>query len=95
MQEAKNSMNQYVNFAPSVDEYRKTLLWYFKLFEKLSEPAPDFDALYKEYWNKVYSIYENLPAHVDPRPVNATKRIINYFNPASDISGPIAGKWTE
>jgi hypothetical protein len=88
-------MNESIAFAPSVDEYRRTLLWYFRLFEKLSGPTPDFDALYTEYWAKVYPIYDSLPKHVDCRPAEATKQLINYFNPDVNTSGPIAGKWTD
>lgn len=85
-----------VPFNPSPEEYRKELLFFFELFSDLSGDSPDFDALHKRYWDRVYAIYDQLPQHVDPRPHGATERLIRFFDPKSDRSrvGALPGKWT-
>jgi len=64
---------------PSPDQYREELLFFAELFAELSGTAPDYDALGQDYWNRVYSIYDHLPDHVDPRPRMATKCLIQHF----------------
>jgi hypothetical protein len=64
---------------PPADVYHETLGFYAELFVELSSPAPDYDALRRRYWDRVYAIYDHLPAHVDPRPHAATDRLIRYF----------------
>ncbi|MFM8984532.1 MAG: hypothetical protein ACKONH_00475 [Planctomycetia bacterium] len=85
-----------VPFHPAPEEYRRELLFFFELFRDLSGAAPDFDALAKRYWQRVYAIYDRLPRHVDPRPHAATERLIRYFDPrwTGPRSGPLPGKWT-
>lgn len=83
-------MNEFVNilqnieikdavFHPSPDKYHAELLFFAKIFADLSSENPDYDELHKRYWNRVYSIYDDLPEHVDPRPKFATDRLINHF----------------
>ncbi len=85
-----------VPFNPSPEEYRKELLFFFELFRDLSADAPDFDALIKQYWNRVYAIYDHLPQHVDPRPHGATERLVRFFDPkwTGARNGPLPGKWS-
>ncbi len=64
---------------PDPATYRQTLSFYARLFADLSASSPDFDALRDRYWQRVYAIYDRLPAHVDPRPHQATDRLIGYF----------------
>jgi hypothetical protein len=64
---------------PSAEAYRQELLFFARLFAELSGPSPDYDALRKAYWQRVYPIYDSLPAHVDPRPHHATDRLVNHF----------------
>jgi hypothetical protein len=64
---------------PDPAAYRETLHFYARLFADLSAPSPDFDTLRERYWRRVYAIYDHLPAHVDPRPHQATDRLIGYF----------------
>jgi hypothetical protein len=68
-----------VPFNPSPQDYRRELLFFAELFAALSGSSPDYDALRKRYWQRVYAIYDQLPAHVDPRPHAATDRLINFF----------------
>ena len=73
-----------IPFHPSPEKYHQELMFFAKLFADLSDDSPDFDELHKLYWNRVYSIYDKLPTHVDPRPKFATDRLINHFkNPAT------------
>lgn len=64
---------------PAPDRYREELLFFAELFAALSAPSPDYDALARRYWDRVYAIYDYLPDHVDPRPRRATERLIGYF----------------
>lgn len=66
-------------FHPSPDKYRSELLYFARLFAQLSDRSPDYDALEKEYYQRIYSIYNFLPEHVDPRPKSATANLIQQF----------------
>jgi hypothetical protein len=71
--------NSDAAFHPSLPVYRRELLFFAGMFRDLSGPAPDFDALRRSYWQRVYAIYNQLPTHVDPRPHQATDRLIGFF----------------
>lgn len=88
--------NNDVPFHPSPAAYRKELLFFFEMFKDLSGESPDFDALAKHYWERVYAIYDHLPDHVDPRPHGATERLIRFFDPhwTGARNGPLPGKWS-
>ena len=75
----KSSSNGSVAFYPDPDQYRDELLFFANLFAELSGPFPDFQELRQRYWDRVYSIYDLLPRHVDPGPRNATDRLIAVF----------------
>lgn len=75
----QNTVNTSVAFHPNPETYRAELEFFARLFADLTAPAPDYDALKKRYWNRVYRIYDLLPAHVDPRPHAATGRFIEHF----------------
>ena len=64
---------------PGPEAYRQELLFFARLFAELSGPAPDYAALRARYWQRVYAICDQLPAHVDPRPHTATDRLIKHF----------------
>ncbi|MCL5997648.1 MAG: hypothetical protein M1546_16565 [Chloroflexi bacterium] len=68
-----------VPFHPSPQDYRRELLFFAQMFADLSAPAPDFATLQQRYWQRVYAIYDRLPAHVDPRPHAATQRLMDFF----------------
>ncbi|TFG70784.1 MAG: hypothetical protein E4H27_05595 [Anaerolineales bacterium] len=72
--------SQSVTLTPDAQQYSETLLFFAQLFTDLSAPHPDYDALEKHYWHRVYRIYDFLGKHVDPRPHAATRRLINYFS---------------
>ena len=97
LRDLAGTVDQDVPFHPSVDTYRRDLLFYFDLFAELSGPAPDFDELARRYWKKVYAIHDSLPAHVDPRPHMVTSRVIGFFDPNADHSrlGLAGGTWTD
>jgi hypothetical protein len=82
-------------FHPSPAEFQAELRFFFELFRDLSDQRPDFDELRQRYWQRVYAIYDHLPKHVDPRPREATDRLIGFFDPAADRSklGAFPGKW--
>lgn len=81
---------------PFAASWAEEHLFFARLFADLSAPSPDYDALYKRYWQHVYAIYDHLPEHVDPRPRQASKTLIQHFMnwdlPAD--ATPIPGKWT-
>ena len=79
----------------SHDAWRLELMFYANLLADLTAPAPDYDALQERYWQHVYAIYDHLPEHVDPRPHQATTKIINHFRNLEQTvdAGPIPGKW--
>ncbi len=66
-------------FHPDPETYRRELLFFAQLFSQLTTPSPDYDQLAKEYWDRVYAIYDDLPEHVDPRPKRAVANLVNYF----------------
>lgn len=96
MRSLEHSVNADVPFHPHPERHRRNLLFFFELFADLSGNAPDFDALAKRYWDRVYAIYDRLPNHVDPRPHGATQRLIRFFDPSWDRSGlgALPGRWT-
>ncbi len=73
------AQGQAVAFHPTVEQYLAELRFFAELFAGLSGPAPDYGQLRQQYWQRVYAIYDLLPAHVDPRPQAATDRLIAYF----------------
>lgn len=75
----KGSVNAAAVFHPEPETYRAELEFFARLFADLSAPSPDYDALKKAYWDRVYRIYDQLPEHVDPRPHAATDRLIQHF----------------
>ncbi len=84
-----------IPFHPSPEAYRRELLFFFELFADLSASAADLPVLRNRYWQRVYSIYDRLSQHVDPRPSGATDRLIGFFDPNTKPSGTIPGKWTD
>lgn len=68
-----------ITLVPDAEQYRDELLFFAQLFADLSGPHPEYDALEQRYWQRVYSIYDLLGDHVDPRPRMATRRLIEYF----------------
>ena len=68
-----------VPFFPTPEEYRREILFFARLFAELTDASPDYDALGRRYWNRVYAIYDHLPQHVDPRAKEATNRLIRHF----------------
>ena len=85
---------------PSAAAWREEMLFFARLFADLSAPAPDYAALRTRYWQRIYSIYDHLPTHVDPRPVYATDNLVNVFRTWKDAGmtpddgSPVPGKWS-
>ncbi len=86
-----------IAFHPSPEACRRELHFFARLFADLSGPAPDYGHLRQDYWNRVYSIYDRLPSHVDPRPVSATDNLLGFFREWTthqpNPSAPAAGQW--
>jgi hypothetical protein len=80
---------------PGPAAYREELLWFARLFRDLSAPGADLEALGRRYWERVYGIYDHLPAHVDSRARHGTAKILDFFRTWTNAPGPIAGKWKE
>jgi len=64
---------------PDPETYRQELWFFANLFADLTAPKPDYPALQKQYWDRVYRIYDRLPDHVDPRPRGNTERLVRHF----------------
>ncbi len=79
LESLKNNINNDVIFHPKPEKYYQELCFFARLFSDLSADTPNYDELWKIYWDRVYKIYDSLPNHVDPRPKAATDRLINYF----------------
>jgi hypothetical protein len=76
---ARSTVNTSIPFHPRPETYRAELEFFAQLFANLTAPTPDYAALKKTYWDRVYKIYDMLPDHVDPRPRTATDRFIQHF----------------
>jgi hypothetical protein len=79
LEDLKGAVRDSMPFHPGPERYRQELLFFARLFQELTSPAPDYDALQKQYWQHVYAIYDRLPDHVDPRPRTNTARFIEHF----------------
>ena len=79
LENLRSQINDNAIFHPSPKKYHAELLFFANLFADLSSQNPDYSELWKIYWNNVYSIYDDLPNHVDPRPKGATDRFIERF----------------
>lgn len=75
----ESSVNPTGILHPTPETHRRELLFFAELFADLSGPNPDFDALAKRYWRRVYRIYDSLDNHVDPRPRNAVNTLMAAF----------------
>jgi len=89
------AVNHEASLHPAPETYRRELLFFAQLLADLSGPAPDFDALAERYWQRVYSIYDQLGEHVDPRPRHATRSLVDAFRKHSTKPEPVPGKWSE
>jgi hypothetical protein len=58
---------------PSPQEYHHDILWFAKMFAKLSGSSPDREGIRKEYWQRTLNIYDNVPMSVDERAEAAAK----------------------
>lgn len=79
LRDLRRSLREDAVFHPSPAEWHKELLFFAELFAELSGPSPDYNQLKARYWSRVYSIYDKLPDHVDPRPRRATQALIDVF----------------
>ncbi len=79
LNDLRPSLRESMVLHPSPVKYHAELHFFAELFRDLSGPNPDFEACSKAYWNRVYAIYNELPAHVDPRPRHATNSLVNTF----------------
>ena len=65
---------------PSPEEYRQSLLWFARLFHKLTSPDPDRKAIREEYFHKCYRVYEKAPKAVDERTSSAAESFSRLFS---------------
>lgn len=73
------SVNPDAVLFPDAESYRRELLFFAQWFVDISGPSPDYDTLAQQYWQRVYAIYDALPDHVDPRPHQAVKTLVDRF----------------
>ena len=52
---------------PSPQQYRDDLLWFARMFARMSGPDPDRDAIRREYWQRTFRVYDHVPMSVDER----------------------------
>ena len=64
---------------PSAEAYRGELEWFARLFADLSGPSPQYDRLRASYWDHIYGPVYDRFSHVDPRPAEATDRLVKFF----------------
>lgn len=64
---------------PERSSYHQSLSFYTEIFRDMSADRPDFDRLLRKFRDKIYLIYNELPAHVDPRPDMAIRRLVERF----------------
>lgn len=65
---------------PSPEEYRLDLLWFARMFARLSSPNPDRPAIRREYWQRSLSIYDHAPRAVDERAESAARAFSMIFS---------------
>lgn len=98
LKDLENNLQPTIPLHPLPEVYRQELQFFASLFAELSGLNPDYDILHKKYWQRVYGIYDQLPMHVDPRPVHATNHLINHFINwhginSKNIKEPAKGQW--
>jgi hypothetical protein len=59
---------------PSPQQYHQDMLWFAKMFARLTEPDADRKAIRKEYWNRCLSIYDSVPMSADERAEQAARQ---------------------
>ena len=64
---------------PSPERYRQSLLWFARLFHRLSSPSPDREAIREEYYRKCYRVYDKALKAVDERPAQAASHLSQLF----------------
>ena len=52
---------------PSPEEYRQDLLWFARMFARLADENPDREEIRREYSQKAFGIYDDIPMSVDRR----------------------------
>lgn len=68
---------------PSVDYYRETLLWHVDHFTELLGENPDRERIEREYYERHYQIYKEIPTAADERTKLAAKK---YAKIGSNLS---------
>ena len=79
LEDLKSTTNSSAVLFPDPETYRQELLFFARLFSDLTATKPDYETLKRDYWNRVYRIYDRLPNHVDPRPRGNTDRFVRHF----------------
>lgn len=73
---------------PSPEQYREDLLWFARQFAVLSGEEPKRDVVREKYWEKVFSIYDNVAMSVDRRARNATERFSRILTEDPPLIAP-------
>lgn len=66
---------------PSPEQYRQDLLWFARMFVRLTDADCDREAIRRAYWQKTLSIYDHVPMSVDARAADAAKRFSEIAYP--------------
>ncbi len=64
---------------PSPERYRQSLLWFARLFRRLSSPDADREAIREEYRRGCYGVYDKAPKAVDERSEQAARQFSRLF----------------
>ena len=76
LQDLKGEEREDMPFHPTPVAYRRELLFFARFFAAALGHSGSRPRLRERYWNHIYAIYDQLPAHVDPRPHSATQRLV-------------------
>ena len=64
---------------PSPRQYRQDLLWFARMFARLSDECPDTEAIRRDYWRKTLNVYDHIPMSADERAEDAAARFSQAF----------------
>ena len=64
---------------PSAQQYQQDVLWFARMFARLSEPGVDRKTIEREYWQRSLNIYDHIPMSTDARAEEAARQFSHIF----------------